>query len=43
MMSIAMDGILLGFGGKNDFVIRTLFSRYLDRTNDYYVAIERWF
>jgi len=40
ILSVAMDGILLGFGGKNDSVIRTLFSRYLDETNDYYIAIE---
>jgi len=40
MLSLAMDGILLGFGGKNDSVLRTLFSRYLDETNDIYLAIE---
>ncbi|MFH1326570.1 MAG: hypothetical protein ABIH59_00395 [archaeon] len=40
MISLAMDGILLGFGGKNDSVLRTLFSRYLDETNDFYLAIE---
>lgn len=40
MISLAMDGILLGFSGKNDSVMRTLFSRYLDETRDYYIAIE---
>ncbi len=40
MLSLVMDGILLGFGGKNDSVMRTLFSRYLDEVGDYYVAIE---
>ncbi len=40
MISLAMDGILFGFGGKNDSVMRTLFSRYLDETHDYYIAIE---
>lgn len=41
MISLAMDGILLGFGGKNDSVMRTLFSRYLDKTNDFYAAGEK--
>ncbi|MBM3303932.1 MAG: hypothetical protein FJY76_02455 [Candidatus Aenigmarchaeota archaeon] len=40
-ISLAMDGIMLGFGGKNDSVMRTLFSRYLDETNDFYAAVER--
>jgi len=40
MLSLAMDGVLLGFGGKNDSVVRTLFSRYLDETHNYYTAIE---
>ncbi len=31
LLSLAMDGILLGEGGKNDSVMRTLFSRALDK------------
>jgi amidophosphoribosyltransferase len=40
ILSLAMDGVLLGFGGKNDSVVRTLFSKYLDETQNYYLAIE---
>jgi len=35
-LSLAMDGILLGFGGRNDSVMRTLFSRHFNNTNDFY-------
>ncbi|MDD5192226.1 MAG: hypothetical protein PHH54_05425 [Candidatus Nanoarchaeia archaeon] len=38
LISVAMDGVLLGFGGKNDSVMRALFSRYLDETSDFYDA-----
>lgn len=41
MISLAMDGIMLGFGGKNDSVMRTLFSRYLDEKKDFYAAGEK--
>lgn len=41
MISLAMDGVMLGFGGKNDSVMRVLFSRYLDETGDFYLAGEK--
>ncbi len=41
LISLAMDGIMLGFGGKNDSVMRTLFSRYLDEEDRVYSAGER--
>jgi len=40
-ISLAMDGVLLGFDGKNDSVMRVLFSRYLDETGDSYAAVEK--
>lgn len=39
LISLAMDGVLLGFGGKNDSVMRNLFSRYLSQTDDYFIAV----
>jgi amidophosphoribosyltransferase len=41
VISLAMDGILLGFMGKNDSMMRALFSRYLDDSGNFYSAIER--
>jgi amidophosphoribosyltransferase len=40
-LSLAMDGILLGFDGKNDTKMADLFSKYLDNTNDFYKAGEK--
>jgi amidophosphoribosyltransferase len=37
-LSMAMDGILLGFHGKNDAYMRTLFSRSLDEKGDFFKA-----
>ncbi len=41
VISLAMDGVLLGFRGKNDSVMRAMFSRYLDDTRDIYSATAR--
>ncbi len=41
LVSLAMDGVLLGFRGKTDSVMSTLFSRYIDETDDFYEAGNR--
>ena len=41
LLSLAMDGVLLGFGGKNDSVMRSLFSRAIDSTDDCFQAVEK--
>ncbi len=41
VISVTMDGVLLGFGGKNDSVMRALFSRYLDETKNIPDAVEK--
>lgn len=41
VISLAMDGILLGFMGKNDSVMRAMLSRHLDDTKDIYSAVEK--
>ncbi|UCC91242.1 MAG: hypothetical protein JSV39_02900 [Candidatus Aenigmatarchaeota archaeon] len=41
-ISLAMDGVLLGFGEKkHDSVMRTLFLDYLKETGNFYSAVER--
>lgn len=41
-ISLAMDGVLLGFGEKkHDSVMRTLFLDYLRETGNFYSAVER--
>jgi amidophosphoribosyltransferase len=40
-LSMAMDGILLGFHGKNDAYMRTLFSRCIESEGDFFKAGEK--
>ncbi|NIQ17991.1 MAG: hypothetical protein GTN43_04240 [Candidatus Aenigmarchaeota archaeon] len=41
-ISLAMDGVLLGFGEKkHDSVMRTLFLDYLKETGNFYSAVEK--
>ena len=41
VISLAMDGVLLGYMGKNDSVMRALLSRHLDDSGDIYTSVER--
>lgn len=41
VISLAMDGILLGYMGKNDSVMRALFSRALDDSGNIFTAVEK--
>ncbi len=39
ILSLAMDGVLLGFEQSNDFLMKTMFSDYLAETGDIYKAV----
>ncbi|MEM0465088.1 MAG: hypothetical protein QXW97_00100 [Candidatus Pacearchaeota archaeon] len=41
VISLAMDGVLLGYMGKNDSVMRLKFSTHLDNTKNIFSAVER--